>query len=263
MTLSEGFVLAAGSVTGRDHRRAQRDGQDGFALRASTKADVVAAVVTDGCSSGRTSEVGARLGAAWIAGLIEQRFALVADEDAARVAAQRVVEGLVERLRDLAASLGADAQIVGEMLLFGFLAIAITKEVTIVFGVGDGAAAIDGAVTVIDPGPDNAPAYAAYALLGTHIEPRVLFVGSAEWHGGDLEPAGSTDEGHASIRRGRDERSRHGNAGIEVPTRAPARDQDRHRHGRLADHTRPDTTDETLVLIRPGLRAEKPRAARC
>jgi serine/threonine protein phosphatase PrpC len=180
MTLSEGFVLAAGSVTGRDHRRAQRDGQDGFALRASTKADVVAAVVTDGCSSGRTSEVGARLGAAWIAGLIEQRFALVADEDAARVAAQRVVEGLVERLRDLAASLGADAQIVGEMLLFGFLAIAITKGVTIVFGVGDGAAAIDGAVTVIDPGPDNAPAYAAYALLGTHIEPRVLFVGSAE-----------------------------------------------------------------------------------
>lgn len=180
MTLAEGLVLAAGSVTGRDHRRAQRDGQDGFALLAGAKADVVAAVVTDGCSSGRTSEVGARLGAVWVARLIEERFGSVKDEDGARVAAQRVVDGLVDRLRDLSASLRADAQLVGDMLLFGFLAIAVTKHVAIVFGVGDGIVVVDGKVTVIDPGPENAPTYAAYALLGTHIEPRVLFVGRAD-----------------------------------------------------------------------------------
>jgi len=84
MTLTEGLVIAAGSVTGRDHRRAARDGQDGFALLVSAKANVVASVVTDGCSSGRTSEVGARLGAAWIATLIEERWGGVTDEDGAR-----------------------------------------------------------------------------------------------------------------------------------------------------------------------------------
>lgn len=180
MTLSEKLVVAAGSVTGRDHRRAQRDGQDGFALVVSADTDVVAAVVTDGCSSGRASEIGARLGAAWIATLIEERFAGVKDEDGARIAAQRVVDGLVDRLRDLSASLRADARVVGDMLLFGFLAIAVTKDVTTVFGVGDGLASVDGDVTLIDPGPENAPTYAAYALLGAHIEPRVLFVGRAE-----------------------------------------------------------------------------------
>ena len=178
MTLSDGLVLAAGSVTGRDHRRAQRDGQDGFAVVA--KPNVVAAVVTDGCSSGRTSEVGARLGAAWIATLIEERFAGVSDEDAARIAAQRVVDDLVRRLGDLSATLGSSAQVVGEMLLFGFLAGVVTDAIAIVFGVGDGLARIDGNVTVIDPGPDNAPTYAAYALLGARIEPRVLFIGAAE-----------------------------------------------------------------------------------
>lgn len=180
MTLSEGLVIAAGSVTGRDHRRAQRDGQDGFALLVSAKAEVVAAVVTDGCSSGRTSEVGARLGAAWIATLIEERFGEVEGEDGARIAAQRVVDALVGRLRDLSATLGSTAQVVGEMLLFGFLAAVVRGRVAIVFGVGDGLASVDGNLTVIDPGPENAPTYAAYALLGARIEPRILFAGSAD-----------------------------------------------------------------------------------
>ena len=178
MTLSEGLVVAAGSVTGRDHRRAERDGQDGFATLA--RPDVVCAVVTDGCSSGRTSEVGARLGAAWIATLVETRFAGSGDEDRARVAAQGVVDALVARLRDLSATLGSSAQVIGDMLLFGFLAAVVTKDVAIVFGVGDGLASVDGAMTVVDPGPENAPIYPAYALLGAAIEPRIFFVGRAE-----------------------------------------------------------------------------------
>lgn len=173
MTLSR-LLVAAGSVTGRDHRRAERDGQDGFATVAT--ADVVAAVVTDGCSSGRASEVGARLGAAWIAALIEERLASAASEDDARAAAAAIVEALVERLKGL----GLDPRAASDMLLFGFLAAAVTRDVAIVFGVGDGLVSVDGAITVIDPGPDNAPPYAAYALLGAPIAPRVLFVGRAD-----------------------------------------------------------------------------------
>ena len=69
------FVALAGSVTGRDHLWAHRDGQDGFALVA--KPDVTAVIVTDGCSSGRQSEVGARLGARMPQQLLGRAFAFV------------------------------------------------------------------------------------------------------------------------------------------------------------------------------------------
>lgn len=179
MTLSR--VAACGSVTGGDHRRLERDGQDGSALVEA--AHVTAAIVTDGCSSGRQAEVGARLGATWIATLVEERFASVTTEEQATEAAGRVTRALVKRLRVLARSFGPslDASKVQELLLFTFLVAAVTDDVAIVFGVGDGTAIVGGRHTVIDPGPQNAPAYLAYALLegGPAPAPRVHFVGRA------------------------------------------------------------------------------------
>ena len=179
MTLSGRFVAAAGSVTGRDHRRADRDGQDGFALVQT--AEVVAAVVTDGCSSGRSSEIGARIGAAWIAALVQQRFRGDGTEARARAAAAEVGRELLVRLHVLARSLDPkgdlQAAAIEDALLFGFLAVVVTSATTIVFGIGDGVVVVDGNVSVIDPGPDNAPPYVAYGLLGPHIEPSVYFVG--------------------------------------------------------------------------------------
>lgn len=186
------FIAVAGGVTGRDHRNALRDGQDGFALVAT--ADVTAVIVTDGCSSGARSEVGARLGAAWLAELVSRRFApaeLVSRRfaDAAPTEAARdVTRALVRRLRVLARSIarcddrgrGAiDPRTVGDLLLFGFLAAVVSSTHAIVFGVGDGIVWVDGRTTSIDPGPANAPAYAAYALLGATIEPRIHHLGAA------------------------------------------------------------------------------------
>lgn len=190
MTLSGNFVALAGGVTGRDHRRAERDGQDGHAVVATD--DVVAAVVTDGCSSGRSSEIGARLGAAWIATLVEQRFRGRGRHeggpgDDARAAAAEVADDLLARLEVLARSLDPAGEVsrarVGEALLFGFLAAVVTPAITIVFGIGDGIVLVDGALTVLDPGPENAPPYVAYGLLGTRMTTttrtrmRVHFVG--------------------------------------------------------------------------------------
>jgi hypothetical protein len=181
------FVASVGSVTGRDHRRACRDGQDGYAVVALP--NVTAAIVTDGCSSGRTSEVGARLGAAWIADLIARSFCpQKSDRDLdLEQAARDVTTGLTTHLEEVARSLSKDGvhgahgaidpNVVGEMLLFGFLAAVATEKGAIVFGVGDGMAWIDGVATVIDPGPENAPMYPAYALLGATIEPRVHHLG--------------------------------------------------------------------------------------
>ena len=175
MTLSDAFVAAAGSVTGRDHRRAERDGQDGHAVVVTS--DVVAVVVTDGCSSGRSSEIGARVGAAWLAALIERHFCAAVAIGAEQ--AEAVVEELVARLEVLARSLDAGGDVkaarVDEALLFGFLAVVVTPATTIVFGIGDGIVLADGKLTVLDPGPLNAPPYVAYGLLGARVAPRIHF----------------------------------------------------------------------------------------
>jgi hypothetical protein len=172
------FVAAAGSVTGRDHRRAERDGQDGYALIA--RPGVVGAVVTDGCGSGRASEIGARLGAAWIATLAERTFCGVATPAEARDAAEEVVRELLARLEVLARSLDPAFELradrIEEALLFTFLAAVVTPSTAVVFGIGDGLVSVDGAVTTLDPGPDNAPPYAAYGLLGARLEPRIHHV---------------------------------------------------------------------------------------
>src|SRR4051812_756328 len=141
MTLSGGYAVAAGSVTGREHRRAERDGQDGYATVVTDH--VVAVVVTDGCSSGRQSEIGARLGAAWIAALVEQYFS--GGECLAGAAA--VTRALIVRLEVLARSLDPDGNVVAarvdEALLFTFLAAVVTPDTTIVFGIGDGLVVVD------------------------------------------------------------------------------------------------------------------------
>lgn len=183
MTLSGRLVAAAGSVTGREHRRAERDGQDGHAVVMTD--EVVAVVVTDGCSSGRASELGARLGALWLAALIEQAFREASDAAACERAAGAVASELLGRLEVLARSLDARGEIkaarVEEALLFGFLAVVVTRETAIVFGIGDGIVLVGDRLTVLDPGPNNAPPYVAYGLVGARLEPRVHFVGpSAE-----------------------------------------------------------------------------------
>jgi hypothetical protein len=177
MTLSGAFVVAAGSVTGRDHRRAERDGQDGYAVLDGD--ELVAAVVTDGCSSGRASEIGARIGATWIAALVEQQAGFRRGDCVS--AAAEVARELLLRLEVLARSLDAQGNVVparvDEALLFTFLVAVVTRETTIIFGIGDGIVVVDDVVTVLDPGPQNAPPYVAYGLLGARIEPRVHFLG--------------------------------------------------------------------------------------
>lgn len=172
MTLS----CIAGGLTGQDHLRAGRDGQDGFALVETDR--LAAAVVTDGCSSGTQSELGARLGARWLAALVVRHF----DPGSPVASAHAITQALVAHLRIAARSLSpersVDAAIVGDALLFGFLVAVVTAETGIVFGIGDGVVWVDGTATIIDPGPDNAPPYPAYALLGATIAPAIHFTGA-------------------------------------------------------------------------------------
>lgn len=153
------FLAITGGITGRDHLHARRDGQDGSS-RVTTE-HLTAAIVTDGCSSAPHSEVGARLGAAWLAASIANHFTPSANP---RAAANEVTTNLLERIRS-ALPTPTPTDSLATFFLFGFLAAVITETDAIVFGIGDGLVWIDGHRTVLDPGPDNAPPYPAYALL--------------------------------------------------------------------------------------------------
>ncbi len=168
------FVVAGGSVVGTEHRHALRNNQDGLALHAGH--DVLVAVVTDGCSSGASSEVGARLGASWLAEAVPAAAgAWTAPEDVAR----EVTCGLLLYLREVARGLGHGEPLprtVNEFFLFAFLVAVVRRDKAFVFGVGDGVYAVNGQAVALDPGQENAPPYTGYGLIGPMPAARVHHV---------------------------------------------------------------------------------------
>ena len=166
--LSSRLVISTASVRGRDHLRLALNNQD--AAAAYVRDDVLVAVVADGCSAGASSEVGARFAAAWLSRWVPR---LVRAEEPARVWIDVVSRALLAALSPMARALSPshdDLRLaVHDFLLFSFLVIVVERERTVVFGAGDGIYAIDGAPVVLDPGPENAPAYISYALLDDPI----------------------------------------------------------------------------------------------
>ncbi len=163
---------------GREHVRLSRNNQDGIGI--GVEGSTIAAVVTDGCSEGRASEVGAKLAACWLAAW-GPLYAQVFDLDPSGFV-PALAGGLVRHLDPLARGLsvkpaGIDPALVQELFLFTFLMVVITEARTTVFGIGDGVYAINGRTTVLDPGPDNAPPYLGYRLVGKSVEPRIHFDG--------------------------------------------------------------------------------------
>jgi hypothetical protein len=162
-TVAEDFVLLGGTVPGREHARRFWNNQDGLALSRSQRWAV--GVVTDGCSAGRANEVGARLGAAWLASHAAAALEALPAADAART----LGDGLTALLAELALALAPDPRdrpaAIADHLLFTFLLCAIGPDRAVVIGQGDGVYAVDGAATVLDSGPANAPAYLAYRVV--------------------------------------------------------------------------------------------------
>ena len=159
-----GFAAQVGSVAGAEHVRLGRNNQDGWAVEQG--GGFAVAVVTDGCSSGEWSEVGARLGARVLA---RQALALARALGLSPALPERAADALLGFLAGLAGALDAGgdglADEVGRQLLFTFQCAVYDGERALVFGVGDGVWAVDGQACVLESGPDNAPAYLAYRLV--------------------------------------------------------------------------------------------------
>lgn len=161
----------AAAVTGARHLRAARNGQDAAAAWATAGAGAI--VVCDGCGSGASSEVGARLGAQLVIGALAARLA----------AGSRVTElDLWAGVRaHVAAELGAIARampgdpdrVIGDYLLFTIVAAAVAHGEAAVWAIGDGAYALGDTYRALGPFDDNRPPYLAYDLLGGPCEAHV------------------------------------------------------------------------------------------
>lgn len=160
-----GITAAAASVTGARHLRVARNGQDA-AVAWVGEPDVGVAVVCDGCSSGASSEVGARLGATLFARHLAAR--LCAGERPSSAALwQGVRADVVRALAELVERMpGNRESAISEHLLFTIVAAAATRDDAAVWALGDGAYSFGDATHVLGPFDDNAPPYLAYDLLG-------------------------------------------------------------------------------------------------
>jgi hypothetical protein len=154
---------ATAAVTGARHLRTGRNGQD--AVASWTGADAAAVVVCDGCSSGASSEVGARLGASLVIHALAKRLGAGARAaDAALWAAVRaevvaVLAGLLERM--------PAARALEDHFLFTIVAAAVDREHAVVWAIGDGVLSLDGRTRELGPFADNQPPYLAYDLVGS------------------------------------------------------------------------------------------------
>jgi hypothetical protein len=152
------------AVTGARHQRDARNGQD--AACTFTQGPVAIAVVCDGCSSGASSEVGARLGAPLFARALAVRvLAGEAVTDAATWEAARADVASV--LSDLVGRLAGDRdRVIHDHALFTIVAAAVNGDAAAVWALGDGAYTFGTTTHVLGPFENNAPPYLAYDLEG-------------------------------------------------------------------------------------------------
>ena len=154
------FEVAAASCIGRNHAVAGKNNQDAYCIH--TNELVTIAVVCDGCSSSKHSEVGAQIGARLIVEIIARQ---ISEFD--RLDWHKIERELLEQLESIAQTLAGGHSlplIIQEYFLFTVVGAVITAEETTIFSRGDGVIALNGQIKQLGPFPDNAPPYLAYKI---------------------------------------------------------------------------------------------------
>lgn len=159
-------MVSGASVIGREHAHLGRNNQDAWAI--AVQDDFIAAAVADGSSSGPACEVGAHLGARFLAAQAARawRKSGAAGHD---VVADRLVLDLVREIGALADKTRMPddslSLSIGDQFLFTVLFVLMDPEQTSVFGIGDGVLVINGFPQVLRGHGIHDPIYPAYSLL--------------------------------------------------------------------------------------------------
>lgn len=166
------WEIAGGSIIGRDHVRSQKNNQDSFFW--TEKNGLLVAAVSDGCSAGSKSEVGANLGCRLLVKNLEAELISVRAENFNRlvleVALERARQDTLAEMRILAKSLGGSfSSVVEEYFLFTLLGGIFTEKYSALFAVGDGLFFLNGEKIELGPFPGNKPPYLSYALVDNSL----------------------------------------------------------------------------------------------
>lgn len=170
-TTSEIFECAGANIPGTDHtlpgQPMWKNCQDSYFIKSG--GDIVVGLITDGCGSGKQSEIGAQIGAKVFG---QKLFAL---------ATRNLNQGKSEftrwaevKMHTLGVLQSLASQIDDSMtqalndLLYATVGFLVTPENTYVFHCGDGSYAVNEEITKLGPFENNAPPYLAYALTDGH-----------------------------------------------------------------------------------------------
>lgn len=170
------FTYTSGSVPGRDHVRSGKNNQDALSIMHTDRATV--AVVTDGCSSGTHTEIGATLGARLACIEVLRALHRYTPEN------QHLLfdhpnhwewrEGIPGRILAKIETLMADMETstsawIQDHLLFTIVGVLMTNKLTAFFSLGDGLLEVNGETVELESCDANTPPYLAYRLVKTHL----------------------------------------------------------------------------------------------
>ena len=153
--------VRSAAVSGARHLRVARNGQDAAATWVGDGAGAI--VVCDGCGSGASSEVGARLGAQLVIGAVAARLRRGERPSALWSGVRAQVVAVLGQLAE--AMPGDRAAAIRDHFLFTIVAAAASGNEVCVWAIGDGGYAFGDRVHVLGPFADNQPPYLAYDLL--------------------------------------------------------------------------------------------------
>ncbi|MCX6778694.1 MAG: protein phosphatase 2C domain-containing protein [Candidatus Magasanikbacteria bacterium] len=174
--LKDKWEVASGTIIGKDHIHSQKNNQDAWRVIVGEKALVV--LVSDGCSAGMHSEVGANLGAGILAESLNRNLAKMDDFSVSALEAvlERSRQDTLAAIRILANAMGGSfSQTIEDYFLFTALGAIITNQETFLFAVGDGMFFLNGEMIELLPFAGNKPPYLAYALVNTTLGGPDLF----------------------------------------------------------------------------------------
>lgn len=169
------FEIASGSIVGRRHRHIYQNNQDAY--DCITNEDATIAVVCDGCSGGKHSEVGAKLGAKLI--IQEIAFALKNCSEVTKfddIFWEEITQKVVEKIGQIAQTIDSKTPIqiiINDYFLFTIIGVVITPDETVIFSLGDGVIAINNKVKIIGEEYQNKPPYLAYKLCSDYQDIKI------------------------------------------------------------------------------------------
>ncbi len=167
------FETAAGSVSGREHRRLGKNSHDAYVIHQDQQKIIT--VVCDGCGSSDSSEVGSKIGSKLIVHIIKELLEKTSLINSPDIFFERVRQDTLAQIRIMANSMGDDLrQTILDHFLFTVVGLVVTEEKTIIFSIGDGLYVINEQIECLGPFPENEPPYLAYAIIKSAIKADML-----------------------------------------------------------------------------------------